>query len=148
MLRSLLADRFQLKFHRETREMSGFALVIAKNGSKLQEADASERPGLSVFPQVRGQSVPIASLIYALTAHLSRPISDQTGLSGKYDFALSWAPDENEVGPTGAPIIVTANPTGPSITTALQEQLGLELRAETIKAEVVVIDSVQRPSES
>jgi uncharacterized protein (TIGR03435 family) len=170
MLQALLADRFRLTLHRESKELPVYALVPAKKGPKLQEA----KPG-DTYPNgmkdleghghgdimrfgsgiLTGQGVPIEFLVRMLSQQqLGRPVLDKTGLTGKYDFTLQWTPEENRApmfkgtrdggqGPDNPP-----DSSGPSIFTAIQEQLGLKLEAQQGPAEVLVIDHVERPSEN
>jgi uncharacterized protein (TIGR03435 family) len=172
MLQSLLADRFQLKLTRGTKELPAYALVVAKNGPKLQEAkpvdtptDAPSAPGGHPHgPMMRmgrgelnGQGVGLGFLASVLSQQLGRQVLDQTGLKGNYDLALKWTPDQGEgmmMGgppPGGGPPPDGAPPpdaSGPSIFTALQEQLGLRLEATKAPADVLTIDHVEKPSEN
>jgi len=172
LLQSLLADRFQLKLTRGTKELPAYALVVAKNGPKLQEAkpvdtptDAPSAPGGHPHgPMMRmgrgelnGQGVGLGFLASVLSQQLGRQVLDQTGLKGNYDLALKWTPDQGEgmmMGgppPGGGPPPDGAPPpdaSGPSIFTALQEQLGLRLEATKAPADVLTIDHVEKPSEN
>jgi len=140
MLQALLVDRFKLKFHREDREMSGFAMVIAKNGPRLQDAEGDEVTtsfGASLKP-TPGEPVSLTARKYSmpeLANLLSRigpgPVIDKTGLAGAYDFKLSW--DETS---------------GPSLFTALPQQLGLRLEPQKVPVSFFVIESAQRPKEN
>jgi uncharacterized protein (TIGR03435 family) len=141
LLRSLLAERFQLKVHWETRETSVYALVSGKDGPKLVPAAGEERPGIDTHKdaggkQMKGTHESIAVLASNLGNQLGRIVVDKTGLPGRYDWMLVWDPDP------------TAQSTRPSLFTALQEQLGLKLEAQKGPMQVLVIDSVQRPSEN
>ena len=169
MLLQLLADRFNLKFHHATKELSIYALVIAKGGPKLKEAKPGETyPNGQAWPnggaglmmmrrgKITGQGVSIASLVTNLSSlGLGRTISDQTGLTGKYDFVLQWAPDDAPPQTAGAPEggqpasngALQTN-TGPSIFTALEEQLGLKLESRKAPVDVIVVDHIERPSEN
>ena len=150
MIQSLLADRFQLKLHRDTRDLPIYGLVVGKNGPKLSRWEDS--PGPMVKAQ-RGkltcQKVSTAILAKALTRRLDRTVADQTGLTGDYDFTLEWTPDETQ-GPRPTEIDDrqpgTTSELGPSIFTAIQEQLGLKLVAGTGPVEVLIIESAERPS--
>jgi uncharacterized protein (TIGR03435 family) len=171
MLQVLLADRFQLKVHRESRDVPVYALVIAKNGSKLREAHPGDtyEKGLKgpdghggaglIFMEgnggpVTGQGVPISNLVHLLSVQLGRPVIDKTALTGIYDFTLKWSPEQSapmSMGTDGAqprPDQPQADSSGPSIFTAIQEQLGLKLESQKGPAEMVVIDHVERPSEN
>jgi uncharacterized protein (TIGR03435 family) len=170
MLQSLLADRFQLKLTRGTKEMPAYALVVAKNGPKLQKAksvdtpaDAPSAPGGHPHgPMIRvgrgevnGRGVELSFLASVLSQQLGRQVLDQTGLKGNFDLTLKWTPEQGEGmmpgGPGGGPPPDGAPPpdaSGPSIFTALQEQLGLKLEATKAPAEVLDIDHAERPSEN
>jgi uncharacterized protein (TIGR03435 family) len=154
MLQALLADRFKLAFHRETKELPIYSLVIAKNGPKFREAKPGETPQLRVdFSQGRitGQAVPLHSLVKRLTKELGRLVVDKTGLAGNYDFTIQCAPGEIRALGDGGEWIDNAPPTesaGASLLTALQEQLGLKLKPEKLPVEVLVIDHVEKPSEN
>ena len=171
LLQSLLEDRFQLKVTHAKRELPIYALVVEKNGSKLHEAKPGDTypSGLKgtndqpighgdTFQPGRGsliaQGIPIQTLIDVLSFQLGRTISDQTGLKGKYDFNLRWTPDEdspsmsvgqreaaNALGPAAPP-----DSSGPSLFTALQEQLGLKLESTKGPVDVIVIDHIERTS--
>ena len=173
MLQSLLAERFQLKLTRGTKELPAYALVVAKNGPKLQAAkpldasvDGPNPPaGRPHGPMMRmgrgeltGQGVALTFLASMLSQQLGRTVLDKTGLKGNYDLTLKWTPEQGEgmmmagpgpggggPPPDGAPPVEAS---GPSIFTALQEQLGLRLEATKAPAEVLTIDHVERPSEN
>lgn len=149
MLQELLADRFKLSLHHETKELPGYALVIAKNGVKLHEAKPGDtypngmkclggRPcgaGGLMEPErnkLVGQGVPIAPLVRELSQKLGgRIVVDKTGMTGNYDFTLQWKPDE----------------TTAAILRATQEQLGLKLESETVPMDVLVIDRAENPAD-
>lgn len=141
LIRAMLADRFQLKVHWETRQGDIYALVVAKSGPKLKVSDASAQPGLNTniaghLGRMVGVNVPVFYLSTVLGNKLSHPVIDKTGLPGKYDWTLVWDPDPS------------ADSTEPSIFTAVQEQLGLKLDAQKGPVKMLVIDSVERPSEN
>jgi bla regulator protein BlaR1 len=171
MLQALLADRFKLTIHRETKELPVYALTVAKNGPKLQEAkqgdtypngikgpDGVGRAGFMRMGrgELTAQGLPVSSVVRLLSQQLGRTVIDKTGLTGNYDFTLKWAPDESQGamlrGPAGAqPGAESAPPTdstGPSIFTAIQEQLGLKLESQKGPVEILVIDHAERPSEN
>jgi uncharacterized protein (TIGR03435 family) len=141
LLRSLLADRFRLKVHWETRETSVYALVLDKNGSKLQEDSGTVEPGINTQKTpgrvlMRGTRELISILAGNLGNQLGRIVLDRTGLQGTYDWSLEWDPDP-------AP-----DSTRPPLFTALPEQLGLRLESQKGPMEVLVIDRAERPSEN
>jgi uncharacterized protein (TIGR03435 family) len=171
MLQALLADRFKLTLHRETTVLPVYALVIAENGPKLQESKPGEtypngfagpdRGGAGMMKitmdgtmgQLAGQGVSLTSLAQALSQRLGRSVLDKTGLRGSYDFTLQWPTDEGLVprvkaaqdGKQGA----DSSPSpGPSIFTAIQEQLGLKLQSQKAPVEILVIDHAETPSKN
>jgi uncharacterized protein (TIGR03435 family) len=163
MFQSFLRERFQLKAHLETKELPILALVVAKNGPKLQEAkpgdtypDGIKGPdgkpeghaGMMMWGNGRltGQGISIASIVQPLTQQLGRTVLDQTGLTGKYDVELRWTPDNTSAPTTGPDSGIAGESTTPSIFTAIQEQLGLKLESHKAPVEVLVIDHVEAPS--
>jgi uncharacterized protein (TIGR03435 family) len=144
-IQSLLADRFQLRIHKETREQQVYSLVVAKNGPKFRESKFDESalekgllPGLQMRPyELAGTSVDIHLLAEELSRRLSRNVIDRTGLDGEYNFDLRWSPDAADG---------DSPPDGMSILTALQEQMGSKLESSRGPVDVIVIDHVERPS--
>jgi uncharacterized protein (TIGR03435 family) len=168
MMRNLLADRFKLKFHYEKKEMQAFDLIVAKNGPKMKESagplDPDERPGRldggrkmdeEGFVDLPPGRVPMMMLYEGhaterhaeetmeqlatnLGSQLGRPVTDATGLKGRYDFTLKWI--EESAGPST---------TGPDIFRALQEQLGLKLESKKGVADMLVVDHIEKaPTEN
>jgi uncharacterized protein (TIGR03435 family) len=142
MATAMLADRFQLKAHHETREMPVYMLVEAKKGFKLHVAK-DDPPHLSaggiesVSPGVtQGRKVTMADFIGGLARDVNRPILDGTGYKETFDFRLEWAPD-------GAQVTDDARPW---LFDALEEELGLKLESRTAPVDVLVIDRVAQPS--
>lgn len=163
MLQAMLADRFQLKINRETKDLPIYALVVAKNGPKLKQVQQPVMPpegarrGAGQLRMGRGelsgQAVSISFLAQGLSNQLDRPVIDQTGLKGAYDFTIQWTPDIQGPTPNGPSDAVpdSAPPpdsSGPSIFTVIQEQLGLKLEATKGPVEVLVIDHAEKPSEN
>jgi uncharacterized protein (TIGR03435 family) len=160
MIQSLLADRFQLRFHRETRELPILALVVARKDGKLgarltESKDCSavdpSKPGcgrINRSPRtIRATSVSLGTLAHSLAEILGRTVVDKTGLTGTFDISVEWAPDDAQLAmlPPGVP-----RPTsdGPSIFVAIQEQLGLKLESQKGPVEMFVIDRAEKPSEN
>jgi uncharacterized protein (TIGR03435 family) len=156
MLRALLEDRFQLRVRREVKEMLVFALVVGKGGSKLTLHTGEPPPpgqairsGRGLFSVKKGGTALLAT---QLERQLSRKVIDKTGLRGEYDYTLEWMPEPGQGGPEslGLPPQIDDPPIAdsdrPSIFTALQEQLGLRLDKERGPVEIIVIDSVEKPS--
>jgi len=141
LLQSLLADRFQLKVHPETRELTVYSLVVAKNGPKLtaHSGDARASVGTSYDSGTLTMNAAKTSMVLfanALGRQLAHTVIDNTGLQGEFDFKLVWAPAQ------------TAESSSPSLFTALQEQLGLKLEATKRPGEVIVVDSAEKASEN
>src|SRR5205085_678634 len=158
MLQALLADRFHLKSHHETKELPLYALVIAKDGIRFRKADG-ECPAAAdgKYPcggfnirkggLLTGYKVTIAQMTQALAFIVGRQVSDRTGLSGIYDIDLHWVGDELSQEPGASAPQTDAS--GPSLFSALQEQLGLKLEAQRGPVELIVIDHAERvPSEN
>ncbi len=157
MVKKLLTDRFKLTFHRDQRELAVYVLSVSPAGAKLAESQGDPKglPGIG-FQRRMGDlgafNVSMADFVNFMTrnAGLDRPILDRTGLTGKYDFKLSWTPDDaqwSSVVPDVPRPSDDANP-APPLYTALQEQLGLKFSAAKAPAEVLVIDHVEKPSEN
>ena len=153
-LRGLLADRFQLVVHKETKEQPIYALLVSKNGAKLKEAKTvGERQGMSMNRgRLEGFAAPLEMLSTTLSNSMGRPVIDKTGLTGKYDFVLEWTPDVGAgAGSQAFGDGVTSPapaPGGPTIFTALQEQLGLKLDSQKGPVQLIVIDRAEKPSEN
>jgi uncharacterized protein (TIGR03435 family) len=145
MLQSLLADRFQLKVHRETKELSAFALGVAKkNGPDLHLADAPECVSgpcgnfrKSPDGRLTGERVSMNELARFLSGIAGRPVLDRTGLTGVFDLKLQVSRETSESAP---------DPPGASLFTAVREQLGLKLEAIKAPVEFLVIDGAQKPT--
>lgn len=152
MLRNLLTDRFKLAFHREQKEFSIFELEVAKNGPKLKRSTASpEDPAAlisTVYPQrilLPARNTTLGEFTSLLQrAVLDRPVVDKTGLTGKYDFDLTWAPDNSQFG--GGVAAASPDAPSPPFFTAIQQQLGLRLVATRGPVDSLVVDQAQRPS--
>jgi len=136
MLQALLADRFNVSLHRETKMLPVYLLKTANSGPKLQPVESTDerdnfRPG-----EFTGESISMGSLSERLSRTLDRPVVDKTGLSGVFDLELKWAPVDQPDSPL------------PSIFTALQEQLGLKLESGNGPVEILVVDHAERPEEN
>ncbi len=143
MMRTLLEDRFKLKYHREMKEVPGYSLVIGKSGIKLKESAEGTRSGIMGLRSNISGSMPMPILANLLSRAVGGPVTDSTGLTAKYDIDLKWSPDDAAT--TAATTATTPqDPAGPSIFTAVQE-LGLRLEPKKSSIEVFVIDSIERP---
>jgi uncharacterized protein (TIGR03435 family) len=166
MLRTLLADRFQLKTHDETRQTQRYVLMLSKGGPKMKPSTAEDGPrGLnSIAGQpLTARSVDMPMFAGFLAGRLGKPVGDETGLNGEYTFQLTWTPGDNEVGlgsnlPGGFQLPAeirekinaanNRNPNGPSLFTALQEQLGLRLETKQQPVQYLIVDRAEKPSEN
>jgi uncharacterized protein (TIGR03435 family) len=157
MLQNLLAERFQLKFHRDTKEMPVYALTVDKGGHKIKphEAQSAGDPWIDtaieqvVRVKLTATSVPMDYFAWRLGMLVDRPVIDQTKLKGGYDFTLAYT---RELPPgiregaliNGAPI----DTSGPNLFGALREQLGLKLEPQKGPVDVLVIDRAEKPVEN
>jgi uncharacterized protein (TIGR03435 family) len=144
MLQDLLAERFKLVFHRETRTMRALVLEVARNGPKFEKAEAGE-PGTNTSRLNTGLSIDAHNtdmdlFAQVLAREMDLPVVNHTNLEGVFNFKLHWTPD------TVRPADGATE--GASIFTAIQEQLGLKLRAEKAPVEILVIDHVEKPSDN
>ena len=146
MLQKLLASRFDLTFHREKRELSIYAITVAKGGPKLAKsannsnglpAQSGSGSGGQLIRKFTNNSM--SDFALGMQAFLDKPVVDETGLAGRYDFVLKWTPDELNTSDPNAP---------PGIFTAVQEQLGLKLEPTRGTTDVLVISHIERPTEN
>jgi uncharacterized protein (TIGR03435 family) len=144
MLLPFLVERFQLKAHTETKILPVFELVVVKDGPKFKQSeDDTHGSGTSIHGEHNGKeltahNLSMTSLASSLTNEVHRTVIDKTGLAGKYDLGMKWTADDSS----------TQSDVGPSIFTALQEQLGLKLQSAKGPVETLVVDSVEMPSEN
>jgi uncharacterized protein (TIGR03435 family) len=146
MLQTLLKDRFHLAVHREEKELPMYRLVVSRNGPRLRESAVSGAPQPRMsMGQITDEKANMDTLASQLGQQLGRFVSNQTGLKGDFDFHVEWAPDpgQNQGGESDTPS--PAGVDGPSIFTALQDQLGLKLESAKGPVEVLVIDHVEKP---
>jgi uncharacterized protein (TIGR03435 family) len=145
MLRTLLEDRFKLAMHRERKEMSGYALVMAKNGFQLkptQPGENSTQHSGGAVQALKATNTTIATLAGLLSRYLGQVVVDKTGIDGVYDFELHWTRNDAVADDAKADA-------PPPIYTALQETLGLRLQAQKVPVEIVVVDHIERtPTEN
>ena len=139
MLQTLLAERFHLAIHRETRTVQAYVLEIARGGPKLEKAsDGAEGKTDAYRNGMRAQATTMDHFAEVLSRHVDYPVVNRTGLDGSFNLKLEWTPDSVKGEPNG----------GPALFTAIQEQLGLRLRAQKVPLQVIVIDRAERPSEN
>jgi uncharacterized protein (TIGR03435 family) len=159
MLKKLFAERFKLTFHNEKKELSVFALTVAKTGSKLKQsdADAGGLPGLFFRPGATGslvlavQNATMADFTNLLQSTVfDRPVADQTGLVGRFNFTLTFTPDDTQMGGMGIKLPPPSDTAEapPSIFKAIQDQDGLKLEPAKAPVDVLVIDHVEKPSDN
>jgi len=157
MLQKLLADRLNLRFHREKKEGTVFALTVQNSGSKLTantgDPDGPAPAGITRGPghwHLTAANLNMETFAMGLQGNvLERPVIDRTGLSGRFDITLDWTPDEFQSPDPG--VTTPALDTGaafPNLYTALRDQLGLKLEPTKGLVEIFVIDHVERPSEN
>jgi uncharacterized protein (TIGR03435 family) len=141
MVRAMLADRCELKIHRVTKELPVYDLMIAKGGLKMKESLPDEPSGGTYNGgRIATRATSVEDLSNNLSGRVGRIIVDKTGLGEKkFDFDLSWTPDDRRAADNAAGA-------GPSIFTALEEQLGLKLVPSKGPVEVIVIDHIEKPS--
>jgi uncharacterized protein (TIGR03435 family) len=149
MMANLLADRFQLRFHLEKRELAVYAIAVDRNGPKLKLSDGDQNGFPSLGFRGRGELVAtnakLADLAWELQSLvLDRPVVDQTGLTSRFNFTLNWTPDEFQ-----SAAVAGGNPTAdevfPNLFTAIRQQLGLRLEATKALVEVMSVENADRP---
>ena len=153
MLRKLLVERFGLRFHRDAKVFQIYELVVAKDGPKMKAAtEAPDDPAVVgpgvVYPQrvsLPAKNATMGSFVSLLQrAIVDRPVVDKTGLTGRYDFELNWAPDESQF--EGSVPAASSDAPVPGLFTAMEEQLGLKLIATRGPVDALVVDRAERPS--
>jgi bla regulator protein BlaR1 len=166
MLQAFLADRLKLKLHPETKNLQVYELIVADGGPKLKEAKPAyvnpngingpegPLPPMGMMKMGPGEltdeGATLAPLVEQLSFQLGRTVLDKTGLNGNYDFSLRWIPGESEAGMKklmgGAPVTdAPSTSSGPTLFSALEDQLGLKLVPQTAPMQVLVIDHVEKP---
>jgi uncharacterized protein (TIGR03435 family) len=152
MLKKLIGERFEFKFHRDKKELSVYAIVPGKSGPKLTKSESTGNlpalffRGRGNLPARNATMTDLANVMQA--AVLDRPVVDQTGLTDRYDFTLLWTPDQFQFGGAPAPPPSDAANAPPDLFKAFEDQLGLKLISAKAPAEVFVVDKVERPSEN
>ena len=144
MLQTLLVDRFKLAFHRETRTLPGYALVVSKGGLKIRPVEpgdahtGSHSNGAHTLMEV--EHIPLAEFAARLARPVRAPVVDETGVKGVFSFKLEWTPENLSA---NAP---AGDPDSPSLFTVLQEKLGLKLESRKVPTEIFVIDHAEKPN--
>ena len=154
MIRKLLADRFKLQFHKDKRDLSAFVLTVAKGGQKLTPTQLTgPLPGIGMRPATGGLTLSVANGTvgdftgFLQSIVLDRPVVDRTDLKGKFDFSVTFLPDETQFNghsPVGK--LADGVEPAPSLFEALQQQLGLKVTAEKTAVDVIAIDRVEKAS--
>jgi uncharacterized protein (TIGR03435 family) len=165
MLRPMLVDRFKLSLQHASRDIPVYALVLARNdrktGAQLKPSDLNCSGAVETGPRacqfntgfgsIRARGMPLTALASTLSRFAGRVVVDWTGLSGPQDFDLTWTPDQVRArGGGGQPVVENGrviDPDGPSLFTAVQEQLGLKLDARKEPVDVLIIDHAEKPAE-
>jgi uncharacterized protein (TIGR03435 family) len=153
LVQSLLEDRFKLAVHRDKKELPAYVIVVGNNGPKLTRNDTNPNglpsllfKGLGMLPAVNASMSDLARVMQ--TAVLDRPVVDRTGIEGRYDFTLTWTPDESQFRSMGVRVPPPSGDANapPGLFTAIQEQLGLKLDSANAPVDVIVIDRVEKPT--
>lgn len=132
LLQHLLEERFHLEVRRSTKEVEGYALVVAKGGPKLQPSEKKDSYRYILLNRIDARDTNMGGLASLLSSPAGRPVVDKTGLGGDWDFTLDYATANN------------ANSNLPDLFTAVQEQLGLKLESQRVPVEFLVIDHIDR----
>ncbi|HEY1760473.1 MAG TPA: TIGR03435 family protein [Bryobacteraceae bacterium] len=162
MVKALLAERFQLKVHKETRDLPVYALIPAKSGIRIVASKDDGKPrgrgGIANMDRgwIQGTNVTMPALVQVLSRSMDRPVVDKTNFTEAFQFRLTWTPDGDAGSDGSCPASFaalqerlgagTAPASCPSIYSAIQDQMGLKLDAQKDPIEVLVIDHVEKPS--
>jgi uncharacterized protein (TIGR03435 family) len=144
MLQSLLAERFKVAFHRESRPVQAYVLEVAKGGPKLEKSDGDSHQTDNSRGDITARNATMDRFAEVLSRQMDLPVVNHTGLEGVFNFRLKWTPERKMESKSKE----NAAPDGPSVFTAIQEQLGLRLRAQKVPLEVLVIDHAEKPGEN
>jgi uncharacterized protein (TIGR03435 family) len=152
LMKKVLAERFQLQFHTEQRELSVYAITVSdKTQPKLTASAPGQNLPSLLFPRpgyLPARNATLDDFAQVLQgAVLDRPVVNQTGIEGRYDFTLDWMPDEFQFASLG-PLPQLPDTGKPNIFEAFQEQLGLKLKSAKAQVEVMVVDKVEKPSDN
>ena len=142
MLQPLLAERFHLTLHHETRTVAGYALEIAKSGIKAPVSEQTGGPSSNTTQtSINAKAFPMSALALRLAVVLQRPVVDMTGEKRIFDINLRWSPDGMQGGGSGSAEL-------PTLFTAIEEQLGLKVEARKVPVDAIVVDSAELPGEN
>lgn len=149
MMQKMLADRFKLAVHQERKVLSVYGLVAAKGGIKFKEAPEGPSNSQSRGTHYEGTSVTMAKFAEFLERRLELPVLDMSGLKGVYNLTLDWVPEPRQSAERTGDSPVADSPSGPTLTVAIQEQLGLKLEMRKAPIEILVVDHAERaPTEN
>jgi uncharacterized protein (TIGR03435 family) len=154
MVQKLLASRFNLKFHHDQRDLSAYVLTVGKNGQKLTPTQLKgSLPGMGMRPGNTGLTLVMANARltdftgFLQMIVLDRPVVDRTGITGRFDYSVTFTPDDSEFNGHPPKLPQTeASDSSPNLFAAIQEQLGLKLDAQKTSVDVIAIDHVEKPS--
>lgn len=148
MIQSLLADRFKLVVHKETRQLPMYSLVVAKGGAKIHPVEAGQSKTTARPGHFEATKINMQKLADVMARQAGLPVTDATGLEGVYDFMLDWSP-EADLRMTSGDSATAAASGGASFFTAIQEQLGLRLESGKGPVEILVVDRMEKtPTEN
>jgi len=142
MMQSLLGARFQLAIRRESRPFSGYAMVVAKGGMKIQPVEGEGSSMNTNNGKLRTKHASMDRLADWVARQVGRPVVNETGVEGGFDFTLEWVPER------GPRTDSSEAPSGPSLFTALTEQVGVRLESKKVPIEVLVIERAEKPAEN
>lgn len=157
MIKKLVTERWQLKFHNDKRELSAFVLTVSKTGSKITPTTMQgPLPGIGMRPSPDGLTIPFRNVSipdvtgFLQSLVLDRPVVDKTGLTGRYDFSIKFTPDDSLFNGHAPPIPKAPEGTemAPGFYDAIQQQDGLKLTPEKTMVDVIAIDHVEKPSQN
>ena len=152
MLQTLLAERFQLALHRETKTSPGYALVVSKAGLKMHAVEPGQSNLSTHNSSMTAEKASMANLAKSLSRRLGAPVDDATGVASVFDFKFEFPPQENRAAPASgdAPGAEASDPASyqAALSHALEDQLGLKLEARKVQQEVLVIDRAEKPPEN
>jgi len=142
MLQTLLAERFKLALHREAKSIEAYALEVAKNGPKVKKGDGGGAKTSNGRGDIVATNATMDRLAEILSRQMDLPVVNRTGLDGVFDLRLQWTPETARPGQLSNDAVIE----GPSIFTAIQEQLGLQLHAEKVPIDVLMVDHAEKPA--
>jgi uncharacterized protein (TIGR03435 family) len=152
MLQTLLAERFQLALHRETKTFPGYALVVVKAGLKMPAVEPGKSNLSTHNGSMTAEKVSMATLAASLSRRMGAPVDDATGVTSVFDFKLELPPQDNRTTPPSGdtPGAEASDPAsfGTALSHVLEDQLGLKLEARKVQQEVLVIDRAEKPVEN